>query len=131
MTGYNRALLKADASNRSVRTFLTGLAIDIAVGLALVLAVTFADANAWGDLEWAIIGFSFAKSIAQAVAAYVLRQFLDPSKLPTPLPPGDPGRPADGTPLRDEVGAGEGRLFLIVVVAVVVGLLLWALLTRL
>lgn len=81
--------LEKDARNRTVRTFITGLAVDIAVGVALVLGTFFADKNSWGEIQWAILTFSLAKSIVQAVCAYVLRRFLDQSGVPTPLPPGD------------------------------------------
>lgn len=79
--------LKRDASNRGVRTFLQGLGIDIAVGVALVISTYLIGANSWGDMEWAILSFSLAKSAVQAVAAYVMRLWLDPSRIPTPLPP--------------------------------------------
>lgn len=78
MTRSTKAeLVEADAQNRAVRTFLTGLAIDIAVAIAISLAAVFATAGGWGDLQWALISFSFAKSIGQAVASYILRRFLD------------------------------------------------------
>lgn len=82
-----RSTLSQDAGNRALRSFLTGLAIDVAVGVALVLGAYFAKANAWGDLEWAILSFSVAKSFVQSACAFVLRRFLDPSSFPTPLPP--------------------------------------------
>lgn len=93
----NLDYLKADAKNRSVRTFLTGLSIDVAVGIALVLGTYFANKNTWGDVEWLLLSFSLFKSFVQAAAAFVLRRFLDQSRLPTPLPPTDPGEPSDGT----------------------------------
>lgn len=85
--------LQADAKNRAWRTFLQGMAIDVAVGIALVLGTTFASADGWGDLEWTILSFSVAKSFVQSATSFVMRRFLDPSKLPTPLPPSDPGEP--------------------------------------
>jgi hypothetical protein len=106
--------LTADAKNRGVRTLLTGLAIDVAVGVALVLAAYFASANSWGDLEWAILAFSLAKSVVQAVCSFILRKFLDPSKFPTPLPPADPGEPAD-----HEADAGIGVIELILIILII------------
>lgn len=88
-------LLTKDAKNRSVRTFFTGLGIDVLVGVVLVLVAFFGTANGWGDLEWAILGFSVLKSVVQAGGAFVLRRFLDPSGFPTPLPPAPVPQPAD------------------------------------
>lgn len=79
--------LTDDSRNRAVRSFVQGLAIDVAVGLALVLATFFVDKNSWGEIEWAILSFSLAKSAVQAVAAFVMRQWLDGSRVPTPEPP--------------------------------------------
>lgn len=79
--------LAADSRNRAIRSFVQGLGIDVAVGLALVLATFFVDKNSWGEIEWTILSFSLAKSGIQAVAAYVMRQYLDGSRVPTPEPP--------------------------------------------
>lgn len=95
MSVVSKRQLKADASNRSLRTFLQGLGIDIAVGIALVLAATVAGWSSWGDVQWAILSFSLAKSVVQAVAAYVMRMWLDKSGIPTPLPPDPVPEPAD------------------------------------
>ena len=85
----NRIQLRSDAKNRSLRTFVQGLAIDILVGAAVVLATLVGGWSSWGEVQWASLSFSLAKSVAQAVAAYIMRFWLDASKLPTPLPPTD------------------------------------------
>jgi len=79
--------LTQDAQNRALRSFMIGLAIDTLVGITLVLLTTFGDAEAWGDLEWTILSFSIAKSFIQSAGSFILRRFLDPSSVPTPLPP--------------------------------------------
>ena len=87
--------LKGDASNRGFRTFVQGLGIDVAVGVALVISTFFIGANDWGDVEWIVLSFSVFKSVVQACAAYVMRRWLDPSRVPTPLPPDPVPEPAD------------------------------------
>lgn len=87
------SLLGLDASNRAVRSFIQGLAIDVAVAVAMWAVTVVNDAAEWGDVQWAIVGFTLAKTLVQSVAAYVMRRYLDPSKVPTPLPPEPPGEP--------------------------------------
>ncbi len=82
--------LATDAKNRSLRTFLTGMTIDVGVAVALLTVSVLSSASGWGDLEWLVLSFSFAKSIIQAVASYILRRYLDTSKFPTPVPPTPP-----------------------------------------
>lgn len=92
----NKALLKADAKNRSLRSLLAGLAIDVGVGVALAIGTAVSGADEWGDLQWKILGFSVAKSAVQAGVAFVMRRFLDASSIvPTPLPPNPPGEPSE------------------------------------
>lgn len=94
----NTDYLKRDASNRAARALLIGLTIDVAVGVTLVLVTYFADKTDWGAIEWGTLGLLLVKSALQAVGSFVTRRFLDPSNVvPTPLPPADPGAPADTT----------------------------------
>lgn len=90
--------LANDARNRALRTFLVGIATDVGVALALVLYTVLGDANGWSDLDWTVLAFTVTKTIVTSAAAYVMRRFLDPSNFPTPLPPSDPGHPADPVP---------------------------------
>jgi hypothetical protein len=87
----HRATLASDARNRALRTFVVGIATDVAVAVGLVLVNAFTKANGWGDFDWSILGFSVAKTGVTTAGAYVLRRFVDPSTVPTPLPPPDNG----------------------------------------
>lgn len=95
MTKRALAALTEDAKNRSWRTALQGLAIDVLVGITLVILSAFATANGWSDFQWAILGFSVAKSAVQAAAAFIMRRFVDTSRIPTPLPPDPQPQPAE------------------------------------
>lgn len=83
--------LTNDARNRALRTFLQGLAIDLAVAVA---AFTLANVDSITDKQGLILAATaLGKTLVTTVAAYVMRRFLDGSALPTPLPPADPGEP--------------------------------------
>ena len=90
--------LRRDARNRALRSFLQGLAIDLAVAIALVLSAAFGDANGWSDFEWQLLGFTAAKTVVQTGTAYLMRRFLDSSRVRTPLPPAEAGEPDDDQP---------------------------------
>jgi hypothetical protein len=86
--------LKADAKNRAWRTTLQGLAIDVAVAVALVLVTLLAPVGGWGEIQWAVLGFTLFKTVLMAVAAFIMRRFVDkPGSIA--LPPTDPGLPSD------------------------------------
>jgi hypothetical protein len=91
-------LLQVDAKNRALRTFLVGLAMDVAVALVLVLVTAFNSADGWGDFEWKVLGFTLGKTLVTTAGSYILRRFVDPSGIPTPLPPAPVPAPADNTP---------------------------------
>jgi len=91
--------LAADARNRALRTFLVGLVIDLTVAVALVLVTALADIGSWGEVQWSLLSFTVAKTLVSTGCSYLLRRFVDPSGIPTPLPPADPGEPDDDTPV--------------------------------
>lgn len=94
-----KAALSEDATNRSIRTIWQGLGIDVLVAVALLVVNILTDANGWSDLDWKIIGFSLMKTVLMAGAAFVMRRFMDPSKIPTPLP--STPQPAPAVPADD------------------------------
>lgn len=87
--------LSDDARNRALRTFLVNISTDVAVALVLVLVAAFGEAEGWGDFEWSLLGFTLAKTAVVTAGSYILRRFLDPSSLWTPLPPAPVPAPAD------------------------------------
>lgn len=94
----NQIDLERDARNRALRTFLQGLGLDVLAAVALFLFNAFSTADEWGDLDWKLLGFLLAKTVTTTAASYVMRKYLDGSSVPTPLPPADPGEPADDVP---------------------------------
>lgn len=89
--GADLSSLNRDARNRAIRTFVQGLAIDLGVALAaLVLANVDSITDRQGLILFAVAA---SKTVVTTVASYVMRRFLDPSAVPTPLPPSDPGEP--------------------------------------
>jgi hypothetical protein len=69
--------VQADAQDRSWRTFLQGLAIDLVTAAVIVLAMNIADLQ-WTAAYWAVIGTTVAKSLVQAFVAYWMRMFVAP-----------------------------------------------------
>lgn len=71
----------ADAKNRSWRTVLQGLAIDVSTGVVLVLAVAVTDL-VWTRAYWLALGLSLARTIVQAIVAYFFRLLVPPGREP-------------------------------------------------
>ena len=87
------AILKADASNRALRTFLQGLAYVVLFAVGLVLYNAFSTATRWSDFDWSALLFAAVQAAVMAGFAYLMRSRLDASSVPTPLPPEYPGEP--------------------------------------
>lgn len=106
------APLSADAANRSVRTLLQGLAVDIAVAVAAVLLSSLGSLDLTDTQALQALGLLLAKTVLTAVASYVMRRFVDTSAVPTPLPP-------DPVPEPNDAGAVDLRDLLLIAVVVV------------
>lgn len=79
------AALAADARNRAARTFLQGLVIDIGVAIATLI---LASAQTITDKSGLIaLGIALGKTVVTTAISYVMRRFLDNSRVPTPTPP--------------------------------------------
>jgi hypothetical protein len=87
--------LANDARNRAVRAFAQGLAIDIATALAALLLLWLPDADLSSGDAWLVLATGAARTVLQSIASYVMRAKLDGSRIPTPLPPANPGEPDD------------------------------------
>lgn len=95
--------LKADARNRAVRTLLNGLGFTVLTAIVLVLMPVFSDAKGWDDIDLGTLGFALFQAVGMAALSYIMRSVLDPSGIPTPLPPSNPGEP-DKSVVVDEPG---------------------------
>lgn len=81
--------LGQDARNRALRVFLQGLALDVLLAVALVVY----DATQSAEVDYRLLGAALLRTVLQSAASYVMRRVLDPSRLPTPLPPARAGEP--------------------------------------
>ena len=68
---------KIDAKDRAWRTLVTGLCIDVAVAVVIVLAMAFANIE-WTPAYWIALGSAVGKTILQTGAAYLMRMFVKP-----------------------------------------------------
>lgn len=69
------------AAKRGIQTAVQGLAIDVAVAVALVVLASLPDATDWAvvQAQAPIMALMIAKSVVQAIAAWVVRRFADQS----------------------------------------------------
>jgi hypothetical protein len=69
-----------EARAHGVRVFLWGLLVDVSTAIVLILLAAFRDIQ-WTREYWAALGLMLAKSILQAVVAYLARRLLPPPKI--------------------------------------------------
>lgn len=101
--------LQVDAKNRATRAFVQGLAIDVLVALAVVVWTYLNSVDGWGAIQWSVLAFTLFKTLCQTAASYLMRRFLDNSKVPTPLPPAPAVQPADTHSIPDAVRQDEAE----------------------
>lgn len=71
--------IESDARNRAFRTWIQGLALDVAAGAAVALAAAIAGGIEWTRVYWVTLGLVVAKSCVQAVVSYFARKFVPPA----------------------------------------------------
>lgn len=69
---------RSDAANRGFRTLLQGVALDVAVAIAVALLAWLPEADVSSKQAWIILGTSVAKTVLTAVASYVMRLKVTP-----------------------------------------------------
>lgn len=88
----SRARLTADAANRAIRTVIQAVLVE--VGYLVIPEINRMlqdEATIW---DWNAVQ-SLIRVAAFGALSYIMRRYLDPSPIPTPLPPSDPGVPAE------------------------------------
>lgn len=75
--------LTTDAKNRAFRAFLVALTAAIFVDVWPLVS----DALSSSAVEWFELGKAGIRVGIQSAGAFILRRILDPSGVPTPLPP--------------------------------------------
>lgn len=98
------AALTKDATNRAARTLYQQLGIDVLVAIAMFVSTELMSHSDWSEFNWKVLGFSFAKTILSTIASFVMRRFMDASKVPTPLPPAPVPPPNDDNPAGPDEG---------------------------
>ena len=86
------ALLTKDAGNRAWRTFLQALALEIGVQVVPALNAALQDEGHVYNVDWLQ---SLVRLAGMTALAFFMRKVLDPSGIPTPLPPSPQPQPAD------------------------------------
>jgi len=84
-------LVQHDARNRALRSLMQGLAFDVAAAIVLVMFTAFSAAQSWGDLQWALIGFTVTKSAMVSGLSYLMRTVFDRSVSDVVAPPAKSG----------------------------------------
>jgi hypothetical protein len=72
-------VVKADARERSLRSLVQGLALDVAVAIVLVLGTAF-NTIQWTPDYWKLLGLTVAKSVLQAGVSYLMRILVKPKE---------------------------------------------------
>lgn len=91
-TYISRTRLTADALNRGVRSIIQAFIVEVGAVVLPELIRLLSDEKTQWDVN---VVHSLARIAALAAAAFIMRRFIDPSPIPTPLPPADPGHPVD------------------------------------
>ena len=73
-------VVKAAAVERGRRTLIQGLAIDLAVAVAVVLLAWLPDADLTAGEAWLALGVAVGKSLLTALASYVMRLKVAPAE---------------------------------------------------
>lgn len=82
MSGHNELnLVRKDARDRSLRTFMQGLGVDLLIAVAGTLLLWVADADILTAESWTIFAAMAVKSVLMAAASYIMRLQIDPVDL--------------------------------------------------
>lgn len=91
----NTTALTQDASNRALRTFLQALGGEVLLQIVPALFDLVSDETVRWDLN---VVQSLIRMTVLASLSFIMRRYLDTSRIPTPLPPTPQPEPATPDP---------------------------------
>lgn len=71
--------VQKDARERSLRSLLQGLGVDVVIAVILVLGTSIGSLE-WTPAYWQLLGATLAKTVVQAAASYVMRFYVTPKQ---------------------------------------------------
>lgn len=75
------AMIKKDAQNRALRTFLSNLGIDLGISVAAVIGTVIFTMDITSKEAWVALGLLVAKTVISAPVSYILRLKKSPAAL--------------------------------------------------
>lgn len=72
--------VERDAAERAWRTWMQGLAVDVAAGVGVALVAGVAGGIEWTHAYWIALALAVGKSSVTAALAYFARKFVPPTE---------------------------------------------------
>lgn len=75
----NSIAVRKDAGERSFRSLMQGLAVDLSITIILALSTAMGTLE-WTPTYWKVLGATLAKTLLQAAISYLMRFYVTPKQ---------------------------------------------------